>query len=103
MSVGLTLSPTARARCCDQYQREAPRADVGKGERPEPGGLGGEVGGRPEQDAPREDEHRRQRRRPEDRPKVVERVDPETQPIQAARRVERETEDDERCRRRGRG
>ena len=42
--------------------REAPRADVRERESPQPYGLGGEVGGGAEQDAPREDEHRRERR-----------------------------------------
>ena len=75
--------------------RETAGTHVRERERPEPYGLGAEVGGRAEQDAPREDEHRGERRRPEDRPEVVEHMDPEPEAIQTPRPVERETENDE--------
>ena len=96
ISVGLTLSPAARARCVRPVPRDAgPAATYASANAQSRTVSRAEVGGRAEQDTCRQDDHRRERRRDEDRPKVVERVEPEPELIQPARPVEREAEDDE--------
>ena len=52
-----------------------------------------QVGRRAEEDTGREHDHRRERRRDEDRAKIVEHVEPETELVETPRPVQREAEE----------